>query len=515
MRYVRTLRSLPVRIHRDQRGTISIVSVFTALILAILLGMVMNVGRQVDGKLRMQNAADAAAHSGGVVLARGMNTVVFTNHLLCDVFAVTAFMREARDRNSEASSQKVLDAWAKLAPLFMDSKFPKFVNLGNGLTQAIPDQRKLVETYSQWAAAVSAQVLPMMETILSDELIPKYQHAVLEGFPEVAQQAVTETARRNGLPDTLHRGTMSGALWRTSGMVADGSGDAETRTLPAVDPVNDAVADRDSYMSLARLQRDRLSHRYLRDWNNDAMCFFDAKGKMSQFGSFWRSYTCGYLEKLLHEEYPDRNMPFQIRHDGPDSGTGDCDCDDEPQLVDGTGTQGTASQSSPSPNVSGKNDYIDRDFTFLAVVYWGKVPGFFPKLFTNPIESDPMAYAAVRMYIPRRRLVWAEWTSGGGSGPPFIPIGGVPGDFPPLGGQDPGPGTVDPNVQEHWRVVRQGLPTAWNLLNQSWTCQLVPATQSALATILQTAPPSSNGDSLSLPNLGGLTSDEIQLISPH
>ncbi len=104
---------LPARMHRDQRGTISIVSVFTALLLIMLLGMVMNVGRQVDGKLRMQNAADAATYSGGVVLARAMNTVVFTNHMLCDVFAVTAFMREARDQNSASFVPSILKAWNK------------------------------------------------------------------------------------------------------------------------------------------------------------------------------------------------------------------------------------------------------------------------------------------------------------------------------------------------------------------------------------------------------------------
>ena len=60
-------RGLLHRLHRDERGTISIVSVFAVLFLAMLLGMVMNVGRHVDGKLRMQNAADAAAYSGGVV----------------------------------------------------------------------------------------------------------------------------------------------------------------------------------------------------------------------------------------------------------------------------------------------------------------------------------------------------------------------------------------------------------------------------------------------------------------
>ena len=46
----------------------SIVSVFAVMFLAMLLGMVMNAGRHVDGKIRMQNAADSAAYSGGVVL---------------------------------------------------------------------------------------------------------------------------------------------------------------------------------------------------------------------------------------------------------------------------------------------------------------------------------------------------------------------------------------------------------------------------------------------------------------
>ena len=64
---------LPLALHRDERGVISILTVFAMLMLTALLGMVMNVGRQVDGKIRMQNAADAAAYSGGVVLARGMN----------------------------------------------------------------------------------------------------------------------------------------------------------------------------------------------------------------------------------------------------------------------------------------------------------------------------------------------------------------------------------------------------------------------------------------------------------
>ena len=57
-------------LHRDERGAMSIVSLFALLVLTILLGSVINSVRQVDSKIRLQNAADAATYSGGVVLAR-------------------------------------------------------------------------------------------------------------------------------------------------------------------------------------------------------------------------------------------------------------------------------------------------------------------------------------------------------------------------------------------------------------------------------------------------------------
>src|SRR5579863_3135963 len=68
-------------LHRDERGTIGIMSVVTIFTLSIVLAMVINAGRQVDDKVRLQNAADAAAYSGGVVIARGLNALAFANHL--------------------------------------------------------------------------------------------------------------------------------------------------------------------------------------------------------------------------------------------------------------------------------------------------------------------------------------------------------------------------------------------------------------------------------------------------
>src|SRR5262249_22183589 len=87
------LRALP----RDERGTISIMSVVTIFSLTLVLGMVINAGRQVDEKIRLQNAADAAAYSGGAVMARGLNALAFSNHLEAEVFALVAYMRAGRD----------------------------------------------------------------------------------------------------------------------------------------------------------------------------------------------------------------------------------------------------------------------------------------------------------------------------------------------------------------------------------------------------------------------------------
>ena len=103
------------------------------------------------------------------------------------------------------------------------------------------------------------------------------------------------------------------------------------------------------------------------------------------------------------------------------------------------------------------------------------------------------------------------------SGPTPSPLGGVPGQiaYGPLNqpaGNSGGGGGSSP-----WVVGRVGGPTVWNLLNQSWNCQLAPVTQSALATILQTNPdlPGFSSGQYKLPNLGGLSGDDLQQISPH
>ena len=225
-------------------------------------------------------------------------------------------------------------------------------------------------------------------------------------------------------------------------------------------------------------------------------------GWMSQFNRLWRNYTCGQLDKLLNEEYPDTNLPFMLRADTMPMETpvDACDCE-----------------------VTDSSQYLDQHFTFIGVSYWRALRVLAPRVFTNPTGSDTLAYAQVRVFVPRPRLQWVHVTPGG-SGFSF-PIGGVPGDIlPPLNAIDDDASagtaaTTSPGAG-YWVVRRQSVPTQWDLFNQHWTCQLVPAKQESmdtLATILQTVPPISafSANQIVLPSLGSINSSDIDRVSPH
>lgn len=451
-------------VHRNEDGSISILAVFAVMLFTMLLGMVVNVGRQVDGKIRLQNAADSAAYSGGIVLARGMNALAFTNHLLCDIFATAAFLREARERNAETYVPEILAAWKKEGAAFAGSGFPKFDALGPAITRKVPLEQELVDAYCEWAAAASECILPLLEEILAKELIPQYQRAVVAAFPDIAQAAAMDMANRES---ESGRGKMVGVLWRTSGQPVGGN--EANSTLPVVDPASDQSRHDD-----ARQQRESMVRHYLHLWNWRTMYFFDPEAKMSQFASLWRSFSCGQLHKLLDEEYRDTNLPMMIRTEGSD-------------VQDG-------------------NSHIDQYFTFLAVVYWKKMPESFSAIFSRSAAPDAVAYAEVQMFLPLARIEW--WKD-----PPRPTwIGGVPGELPDRPADVPDP---DPQPDDrHWVIRREKIPQSWDLWNQQWTCQLAPTTVPNLAEILRTPPPGVGGD-FTLPDFRSLSSGDIGRINTH
>ncbi|MEQ8791013.1 MAG: Tad domain-containing protein [Pirellulaceae bacterium] len=496
----RRLRGL----HGDQSGAMGIFSLFALILLVTLVGMVINSAKQVDQKVKMQNAADAATYSGGVVMARGMNTLAFTNHLLCDVFALTAFMREARDRNAERMTPEILDNWDRVAPAFAGSEFPKFADLSPAAAEKAMHEREMVRTWSEWSAAASELMLPVLEEILSERQIPEFQRALVRTTPQLVQYAADEAARRHGAA-WPREAEVRGVMWRTGVDLADvdpvgGISEDQRRTVPVVDPVADMVPNRERYFRAAVAQRHRLSHTYLRQWNDSSLQVFDVLGKMSRFSSFWRIFTCGQLEKLLKDDYPDDNLPFQIRH--------------------------TADQ------IDSLNDHLEGDFMFVGVVYSDQLREAAPGVFRNPSSGDEIAYAQVMVFVPRRRLIKYYPGTGGGGGGVFS-FGGVPGQVgplpgPPVASSDPPPAPPpepdddeDQDDEPKWLIGRQSAayfpdgPTQWNLLNQNWIAQLVPATTRRLPEILSATPYVNGTDDVTPPDLKALDERDLPWLSHH
>lgn len=475
------------RLHRDEGGSLSIVSVFALMMLVLLLGMVMNSARQVDQKVKLQNAADSATYAGGVVLSRSMNTLAFTNHLLSDVFALTAYFREARDRSSESLTPEILNNWERVAPAFQGSEFPPFDQLGYAIEEKVPAERDMVFTFSEWSYAAAQMMLPVFEEILAQRMIPEFQRSLTEVTPVLTQFAADEVARRHGQAWPVNT-ELRAAVWRTSVDPVGGIGEMTRRTLPVVDPVMDITLDQDRYFRTARSQREQLARRYLRDWNNESLYAFDVYGKMSQFSNLWRIFTCGQLTRLLEVEYPATNLPFQIRDE--------------------------------RNNISDVNTHLEGDFMFVGVVYRQQLNNMAPGVFRNPVDADTQAYSQIMMFVPRRRLVKVY---PGSAVPDSGTIGGVPGERVPLPGSPtpdapPPPRDPDENNDRPWVLVYQSgswYPHDWNLINQNWVVQLAPATSSSIPAILSTPPEINGVTGFDTPNLSTLSVEDFRWLSHH
>jgi hypothetical protein len=436
-----------VDLHRDERGSISFATVFALLLLTMLLGMVINTGRQIDSKVKLQNAADASTYSGGVVLARGMNSLAYSNHLLCEVMALTAFFREARDRHCEPFVPEILTVWNEIAPELERSNFPKFEELGRAIPQKTPLEQDMVTAYGDWMAAASEIVLPVVETILIEQMIPEFQRQVVAATPYLAQTAAADIAdRHTGNPSIREqaRGPIVGVLWRTIVDPVGGAAETSRNTLPVVDPEFDSFRRAD-----AAAERDNLARHYLRLWNNVMLRPFDNHAKMSQFGVLWRGFTCAQLE-LIIQENSDRNFPHVIRE-------------------------------APGSNLS--SPILDFDYQFVGVAYRSKVMPAAPNLFTDSLDSDNQAFAQGMLFIPHRRIVW-YWTDQRGV------------EYP----------------------IRQGVPTHWDLWNQNWSFQLVPATSPSVGPILATPPATPYTSALAnfrLPNLNQFNTQDLRRLTTH
>jgi hypothetical protein len=509
------------RLHRDEQGTISMLTVFAVMLLAMLLGMVMNAGRAVDGKIRLQNAADAVACSGAGALARGMNTLAFTNHLLCEVFAMNAWLEEAQEQNAKRFVPRILSAWRQVGTVLAASSNSGLRRVGLAILEKVPLEQNVVDAFSAWAEAVSMQMLPVMRGILDQELIPQYQRAVLKYWPDVAQATAAEMAARHSVPELGRGAIRAELLW--ADMTPLLGGDTPFRTLPVADPqANTAVANE------AREQRALFARWYLEQWNNDTLRFFRSgasreyggSARLSMLYPLWRVITCGRLDDVLGRYYSN-NLPMVI---------------EENLRPRATTLPATPAIETATP--INRNIELEKNYVVLGVVRWNALPQMLPKLFANPVPDDPLAFAEAHYFVPQRRLMWRKVTTGGdeassGSGPGIPGFGGVPGEIldpPDVNTPSPGPGggsggdaggEAGGTAEVEWVVVEEGadgLPAdatwlpffeqhravanndSWTLFNQNWTARLTPAWQARLTELRA---------------VGALSSAQLRTISVH
>ncbi len=483
-------------LRHDEQGTISILSVITLLMLAMLLGMIMNVGEQIDDKIKMQNAADAATYSGGVVIARGMNTIAFTNRLLSETFALTAYFREGRDRYAESLVPEILDAWKTVGEQVGLSDFKLIRDMQPAIDPKIQMEREMVKAFGDMTAVKARLLLPPLQMILginelpgtvqdqqqiaASHLIPVFQRAVVLAVPNAATEVTQEIAKRN-TPGGNSQTTQC-VLWntRTVPVINYDQRDPYQRLLPGLDPTNEgpdapylASGEIGTYQSLAKRRRNELAHDYLSQWNRDRgydLVPFEREyrheggrvsAKMSNFIHLWRGFTRAKLDILLDMEYPTTNFPHMLRL---------------------------------KPATATLQQYLDSEFTFDGAVYRKQRRPTMPGMYRVPITGDAFSFARVSVYLPKPRFR----TNACGR---FFCIS--PEDF--YGATECGTPCDDANL---------GWPTEWDLFSQNWAAKMIPTSAESTLALIQTNPQQA-APGVILPNVSSIQLQDLKAINFH
>lgn len=269
------------QLHSDESGVISLLTVFIMLGCTWLLLWVLNSAKQLDSKVRMQNAADTAGQSGVGILARGMNAIAFANQLEADLLAAVAVM-QATQGTPAASSPLV----SLLLPVFQE--------ILAGQSGQLPSQRP----------------------------IPAFRSDIVRRIPSLADEVSRNIGRANGLwsgpiaastPDGP-QGPLFVQLWSTTGLpIGPGSeDDPYSRTLPVLDaspggPDARFLFDGAQELNRARREREHLVRHYLFPWALDVAGGNQAAARLL-IGRAQRP-----LQLLLDGLYRDSNLPLVLR----------------------------------------------------------------------------------------------------------------------------------------------------------------------------------------------------------
>lgn len=130
------LRRRLINTHNDQGGQTIIFVVIALFVLICFLALTINVGNRISKKVQAQNAADAAAMSGGIWIARGLNTMCILNVSMTECLALIILLEAVKKGN-------------EFVPIIMGTSIAIYAVgcyfLGAGCDPAIRLARKLVQ----------------------------------------------------------------------------------------------------------------------------------------------------------------------------------------------------------------------------------------------------------------------------------------------------------------------------------------------------------------------------------
>jgi hypothetical protein len=140
-----------LRFHNNETGKVSLLASMLMLVLVALAGLIGNTGHAAKEKIETQNAADSIAYSSTLWMARGMNALTATNHMLGEATALAA-VHEAlggpeldhgveRNTTENTTLDKIIRTLSKSAPVIPSTYTPPPIpNLDRRVVKFVTDR---------------------------------------------------------------------------------------------------------------------------------------------------------------------------------------------------------------------------------------------------------------------------------------------------------------------------------------------------------------------------------------
>ena len=168
-----------VAFNDDEHGKISLLASLLMLALVALAGLIGNVGHAAKEKIEVQNAADSLSFSSSLWMARGMNAVTATNHMLGEATALAA-IHEAfggpeldlgvrKKTNENETLDNLIKKLSKMAPVIPSPYSPP----------PIPSLDRRVVTFVTNATSKGDGRMSAFATIYDSRMTLKRQLAII------------------------------------------------------------------------------------------------------------------------------------------------------------------------------------------------------------------------------------------------------------------------------------------------------------------------------------------------